>query len=139
LGNQRAILRWDASTKQAKATIPWRNINIKPDHKLIIIDSLTQKQYEPDAYLNMNEEEGSFLFTPVSGKGIYYVYFLPYQLDKRTNYPTATYLKRTDKSMSKDAGAVLASVVRVESVDKFNTNEPMEVIATQKEINQYKK
>lgn len=139
LGNQRAILRWDASTKQAKATIPWRNINIKPDQKLIIIDSLTQKQYEPDAYLNMNEEEGSFVFTPVSGKGIYYVYFLPYQLDKRTNYPTATYLKRTDKSMSKDAGAALASVVRMESVDKFNTNEPMEVIATQKEVDQYKK
>lgn len=139
LGNQRVILRWDASTKQAKAIIPWRNIKVKPDQKLIIIDSLTQKQYEPDSYLNINEEEGSFIFTPVSGKGIYYVYFLPYQLDKRTNYPTATYLKRTDKQLSNDVGAAMATVVRIESVDKFNSNESMEVIATQKEIEQYKK
>lgn len=139
LGNQRAVLQWDASTKQAKAVIPWRNVKVKQDQKLIIVDSLTQKQYEPDAYQNINEEEGAFTFTPVSGKGVYYVYFLPYQLDKRTNYPTATYLKRTDKPVSKDAGGELAKVVRVESVDVFNSNDPMEVIATQKEVDQYKK
>ncbi|MBK1895926.1 glycoside hydrolase domain-containing protein [Chryseobacterium paridis] len=139
LGNQRAVLRWNASSKQAKAVIPWRNIKVNSDQKVIIVDSLTQKQYEPDAYFNVNEEEGSFMFTPMSGKGIYYVYFLPYQLDKRTNYPTATYLKRTDKTLAKDTGASLASIVRIESVDAFNSNDPMEVIATQKEIDQYKK
>ncbi|WP_418123182.1 glycoside hydrolase domain-containing protein [Chryseobacterium sp. PTM-20240506] len=140
LGNQRAVLWWNASSKQAKAVIPWRNINVKADQKMIIIDSLTQKQYEPDAYLNMNEEEGSFVFNPVSGKGIYYVYFLPYKLDERTNYPKATYLKRTNTATAKDVGAVpLASVIRIESVDKFNSNDPMEVIATKKEIAEYMK
>ncbi|ASW76403.1 hypothetical protein CJF12_07015 [Chryseobacterium piperi] len=139
LGNQRAILRWEASTKQAKVTIPWRNIRVKPDQKLIIMDSLTQKQYEPDVYLNTNEEEGSFIFTPVSGKGIYYVYFLPYQLDDRTNYPTATYLKRTVQPITKNSDAASARVLRIESADKFNSNDPMEMIATQKEIDQYKK
>ncbi|WP_228409754.1 glycoside hydrolase domain-containing protein [Chryseobacterium sp. T16E-39] len=138
LGNQRAVLRWEASTKQAKATIPWRNVKVSSDQKLIIIDSLTQKQYEPDTYLNVNEEEGSFIFTPISGKGIYYVYFLPYQLDKRTNYPTASYLKKNDKGTGKEVEMPLANLLKIESVDSFDSNEPMEMIATQKEVDQYK-
>ncbi|MVZ65898.1 hypothetical protein GQF61_08505 [Sphingobacterium sp. DK4209] len=136
LGNQRAVIRVDKDIQLVEANIPWRNRWMTPEQKLIIVDSTTNKQFEPSSYLWINNVSGGITFRPQSGKGIYYIYFLPYELDGRTNYPTASYLKNSSPTpgTEKKTNNSKAKLLRLESVDNFNRNTEMDVIASEKEV-----
>ena len=138
LGNQRAVVKVNNDTKVVQADIPWRNRWVTDNQKIIIVDSASNTSFDPTEYLWQNSISGGITFQPKSGKGIYYIYFLPYELDGRTNYPTATYLKRsnsTSKTASKSKNPK-ASFLRLESVDDFNKNTAMETIASEKEVSE---
>ncbi|WP_231596007.1 glycoside hydrolase domain-containing protein [Sphingobacterium endophyticum] len=137
LGNQRAVLKVEKDDKLVEATIPWRNRWVKADQKIIIVDSATNKSYDPSSYLWINNVSGGISFQPQSGKGIYYIYYLPYELDGRTNYPTATYLKNTSSASNTEIKTKnpKAKFLRLESVDNFNANTAMETIASEQEVN----
>lgn len=70
------------------------------------------------------------LFDPVSGKGTYYIYYLPYELKASENYPQAVYLKKTVSGTSDVKGSEVAKFVRIDAVDRFNENNPMEVLVS---------
>ncbi|HFK5502950.1 TPA: glycoside hydrolase domain-containing protein [Elizabethkingia anophelis] len=139
LGNKRAVVKFEGKSKVAKAIIPWRNPEVKDGQRILVVDSTSQKQYEVSAYLNINREQGEVLFDPVSGKGTYYIYYLPYELKVSENYPQAVYLRKTVSGTSDVKGSEVAKFMRIDAVDRFNENNPMEVLASKNEIDQYLK
>ena len=138
LGTQRAVLMVNGKDKLVKAVIPWRNQHVVPEQQMIVVDSLTNQRIDPSAYVSIRKEEGVILFEAISGPGIYYVYYLPYHLGGRSKYyPDAIYLKRESSSNGEiekaDKIKSAAKVLRFDAVDSFNSNDPMELIATQEE------
>ena len=94
LGNHRVVLVFNGSGKIAKVIIPWRRRDTDPEDKRIIIqDATTSRKITNVKIGTINRETGELYFEPVSGKGIYYVYYLPSKNEGRSNYPKGVYLK----------------------------------------------
>ena len=94
LGNHRVVLQFYNTGKYAKAIIPWRRRDENPQDKRIIIeDAKTQQRILNVKSGTLNREFGEIYFEPVSGPGIYYVYYMPYKNEGRSNYPKGVYLK----------------------------------------------
>ncbi|MDQ2863774.1 MAG: DUF6067 family protein [Bacteroidota bacterium] len=141
LGNHRVVLEFNKPGKYAKAIIAWRRRDDNPQDKRIIIEDAKTKQRILNVKAGtLNREFGEIYFEPVSGKGIYYVYYMPYKNEGRSNYPRGVYLKPDETASSawlselKEGNTVpLATVKEIQSIDSFNTFYPMEIIATKKE------
>jgi len=136
LGTQRAAVMVTSEGKVAEVVIPWRCRKMTPDQQIIVIDAKTGQQISNVKARNVSQVEGTIDFEPTSGKGTYYVYFLPYELKKPVNYPNAVYKKMTNTASS-DWEQILASSPKAsvkidyfESFDALNSLYPMEVIAT---------
>ena len=144
LGNHRAVVMVKDNEPKITISIDWRNRNVRPNQKVYVVDSTTNQLVTNVDEKIMHPEKGVIAFDATSGKGIYYVYYLPYHLGGRSrNYPDAIY-KTTDKLRGKaiDEGELIlskkATVIRLESVDEFNSNDPMEIIATREEVEEMK-
>jgi Family of unknown function (DUF6067) len=141
LGNHRVVLTFNGSGKVAKAIIPWRRRDNNPENKRIIIqDAKTLQKITNVKTGAVNRETGEIYFEPTSGKGTYYVYYMPYKNEGRSNYPRGVYLKpETTASAgwlsaeSSTKNIPVATVKEFQSIDAFNTYYPMEVIATKAE------
>jgi Family of unknown function (DUF6067) len=141
LGNHRVVLVFSGSGRYAKSIIPWRRRDENPQDKRIIIeDAITQQRVTDVKKGTLNREYGEIYFEPVSGRGTYYVYYMPYKNEGGSNYPKGVYLK-PDTTASADwlnglntnSSIPLATVKEIQSIDSFNTFYPMEVIATKAE------
>lgn len=141
LGNHRVVLTFNGTGKAAKVIIPWRRRDNDPGNKRIIIEDAKTKQKITNVKAgNINRESGEVVFEPTSGKGTYFVYYMPYKNEGRSNYPKGVYLKPENTASpawlnSLGAHVPLATVKEFQSVDAFNSFYPMEVIATKKETN----
>jgi len=141
LGNHRVVLTVNTSGKVAKAIISWRRRDIDPENKRVIIQDAKTLQKVTNVKISaINREKGEIYFEPTSGKGTYYVYYMPYKNEGRSNYPKGVYLKPEKTAsaswLSKAASAKnapLATVKEFQSIDAFNAFYPMEVIATKAE------
>ncbi|HLX65617.1 MAG TPA: glycoside hydrolase domain-containing protein, partial [Puia sp.] len=167
LGNQRVVVRYGSgarggshsgvagSARVVRVAIPWRRRDENPERKRIIVqDSATGVRVRNVVVQSVTREEGDILFEPVSGNGVYYIYYLPYRNEGRSNYPRGVYWKPdttaeagwmekakiAGRSAAVGSGGVAekAQVVRFEAIDSFNTRYPMEVIATAKEVSALK-
>jgi hypothetical protein len=144
LGNHRVVLVFNRPGKYAKAIIPWRRRDENPENKRIIIEDAKTKQKILNVKTGtLNRETGEIYFEPISGSGTYYVYYMPYKNEGRSNYPKGVYLKpETTASdewingLTDDSSIPLASVKEIQSIDSFNTFYPMEIIATKRETKQ---
>jgi len=144
LGNHRVVLTFNGTGKIAKVIIPWRRRDIDPQNKRIIIqDAKTLQKITNVKTGDINRETGEIYFEPTSGSGTYYVYYMPYKNEGRSNYPKGVYLK-PENTASADWLSNLASannipssqVKEFQSIDAFNAFYPMEVIATKDETDQ---
>ncbi len=141
LGNHRVVLEFNGNSKIAKAIIPWRRRDNHPELKKIIIeDATTQRRILNVKAANLNREFGEIYFEPVSGTGTYYVYYMPYKNEGRSNYPKGVYLKPDTtaspewlNALNSNSNIPLANVKEIQSIDSFNTFYPMEIIATKDE------
>lgn len=141
LGNHRAVLEFNGSGNIAKAIIPWRRRDNDPEEKRIIVeDAKTHQKVENVKSGTLNREYGKIYFQPVSGKGIYYVYYMPYKNEGHSNYPKGIYLKPENtasaewlNSIDNDKNIPSANVTQFQSINAFNSFYPMEIIATKKE------
>ena len=140
-GNHRAVLQVTASADAVRAHIPWRRRDNDPENKsLIVVDARTGKEISNVARIEINREFGDIAFEPVSGPGIYYVYYLPYVVSGRINYPKVTYPQPANQASSEWLARLkpdkIPSVefVALESVDTFDAFSPMEFIATHSEV-----
>lgn len=151
LGNHRVVLDVAAAADAVRARIPWRRRDANPDQKnLIVIDAQTGARVENVLRVSITREAGDIVFQPTSGRGRYYVYYLPYAMLGRTNYPQVEYPKPEQTARPDwlaryapiaEGGAdprvpalPLARVAAFQSIDDFNSFVPMEVIATAAEM-----
>lgn len=140
LGNQRAVVRVSGEGKTAVALVPWRCRTVTPDQQIIVVDGQTGRQIPNVKTEKIGPEAGTVYFEPVSGKGDYYIYFLPYKLKKPENYPSAIYSKESNTASGEWMNLLTdtslkrrASVRYIESFNALNNLYPMEVIATRAE------
>ena len=140
LGNHRVCVRWNGPGAIAHVHIPWRlRIADPAAHRIIVQDGATGARIMNATTGVLTRESGDVFFEPVSGKGLYYVYYLPYRNEGRSNYPKGVYW-RPDTTASAQWLAALnrptpvnCNAMAFQSIDSFNTWYPMEVIATTKE------
>ena len=149
LGNHRVVLEVAAPADAVRARIPWRRRDTNPEKKnLIVVDAQSGARVANVARVAITREAGDLVFQPTSGKGRYFVYYLPNVGSGRSNYPKIVYPEPEQTAQAdwlakhvapastpQAAGArppVLptARVVEFQSIDELNSFFPMEVIAT---------
>lgn len=140
LGNHRAVVEVSAIGKVAKVTLPWRRQDDAAAKQVFVVDAATNTRISNVEILAADAEKGTIFFEPVSGKGRYYIYYLPYRINRRSNYPTAVYYKREPNAsvalITRAEKPVEAKLLYFESIDAFNSFYPMEVTATKAEVQQ---
>jgi hypothetical protein len=141
LGNHRAIVRVTASAGAVRVRIPWRRRDSAPGKKsLIVVDARSGKEIPNVLPIEINREFGDIAFEPASGPGVYYVYYLPYVVGGRTNYPKITYPEGQNKASAEWLASVKptqlppAEFVELQSIDEFDRFSAMEEIATHDEV-----
>ncbi|RAJ85602.1 hypothetical protein CLV59_102307 [Chitinophaga dinghuensis] len=141
LGNHRVVVTFNGTGNVARVVIPWRRRDENPEAKRIIIqDAKTKGKINNTKTLSINREQGDLVFEPTSGKGEYYIYYLPYKNEGRSNYPKGVYLQPEETASANWSQAIPANlkpnatVKEIEAVDTFNSYFPMEVIATDAEM-----
>ncbi len=149
LGNHRVVLHVSQKSDAAWAHIPWRRRDFHPKNKsIILIDAHTGQQIRNLFRAHINREFGDIIFQPHTIPGDYYVYYIPFEMEGRSNYPTVTYpepIETADswwlKKHRLTVGAQLENlntfpktkIVAFQSIDEFNSFFPMEQIATSQE------
>jgi Tfp pilus assembly protein PilF len=134
LGNIRAVVEVPAACQVAKVLLPWRRSDKDPAAKRIIIeDAATHRPIDRFSADRIDNESGEISFEPASGKGTYYIYYMPYRNEGRSNYPKGVYLTPAPATPVADPTAFNARVTAIQSINAFNSVYPMEVIATAKE------
>jgi len=130
LGNHRAVIRFNGDGKIAKLVIPWRRKDSDAANKRVIFqDAKTSKKILNHSSISINRESASFYFEPVSGKGTYYLYYMPYKNEGRSNYPKGNYLKpeitadpawlEQIKSSVKIQEAIATEIQSIDSLNSF--------------------
>src|SRR3984885_7115833 len=94
LGTHRvAITVADPAKKVAKALIAWRRNDLHPEQKgVIVVDSATNERILNIGFGAISREACILYFEPKPQDSKYFVYYLPYQIDRKSNYPNAKYL-----------------------------------------------
>jgi hypothetical protein len=96
-GNHRAVVRVDAPADAVVVEIPWRRPDQKPEAKdIVVVDAATGLRVADVARISVTRESGTLALRPVTVPGDYFVYYLPFQMTGRTNYPTVEYPKPVD-------------------------------------------
>ena len=138
LGNHRAVVQVNDNASWVKLVLPWRRRDADPQNKRIIIqDAQTNALVSNAVSLYANRESGEIHFKPSSGKGKYFVYYMPYKNEGRSNYPKGVYLKPIANNIVDAPTNGTAQVVSFEAIDSLNSFYPMEVIATAAETKSF--
>jgi hypothetical protein len=70
---------------------------------------------------NLSRESGTVYFEPTSGPGKYYMYYMPYKVKTKSNYPNAIYNKMqntaADAWLAKTANPVNPNLLYLEAVN----------------------
>jgi Family of unknown function (DUF6067) len=139
LGNQRVVVQASGSGLN-KVTIYWRRPDANPDKKRIILqDQKTGALVTKILSGTISGEKAELWFDAVSGVGLYYIYYMPYKNEGRSNYPRGVYLaQRTDTDSTWMNGldknkALKATALEIQSINAFNSLYPMEEVATKQE------
>lgn len=141
LGNHRAVIAVDTNAGAVYVRVPWRRRDEQPEKKdLILVDQATGKRVVNLFKSKITPEYADIFFEPVTGKGLYYLYYLPSRNTGNWWLPTATYQPATDtheagwlKAFNVPAAAdrfPQAKVLRFESVSAEHSFYPMGVPAT---------
>jgi hypothetical protein len=138
LGNHRAVVQVGAAGPVCNVIIPWRRRDDPTNKALIVVDAKANKRIANVKADNLSRESGTIYFEPTSGPGKYYIYYMPYKVTARSNYPQAVYVKMQNtasaKWLSKIGKTISGTLLYLESVNAMNSFYPMEVIATGHEV-----
>ena len=140
LGNHRTAVHFNGPGTVAHVRIPWRLHTPNPaGHRIIVQDGKTGARISNASPVTLTRESGDILFQPVSGKGEYYIYYLPYRNEGHSNYPKGVFWQPDTTAApewlhtAKATIPLNCTVTAIQSIDTFNTFYTMEVIATEKE------
>jgi len=140
-GNHRAVVRFTGEAKAVLAHIPWRRPDANPAGKdVLVVDAATDEVIPDRLVLRNDNEAGDVVFRPRAGSDTYHVYYFPYETTGR-QYPVLTYLPPQDTAdvawrdgIGAAADLPRAQTLAVQSIDRFHSFFPMEVIATGDEV-----
>lgn len=140
LGNHRALVIFKGDGNAAHVLLPWRRKDLNPEKKAIFVtDAKTDTKIANVKIIAAGRESGELIFEPIAGNGSYYIYYMPYKNEGKSNYPKGVYLEPV-QTASKEWLASLdgkklpeAECSEIQSIDEFNSFYPMEVIATKDE------
>ncbi len=147
LGNHRFKIRVNGNPDAVFVKIPWRRADKNPQNKRVVIVNVKDNSHITEFFVQeINNEFGNIVFKPHKNSHTYYVYYLPH---KSTGgyYPKIKYLpplqqkkdkwfaKYTDMKLEKLKKLPTAKVIAGQSIDKFHSFFPMEIIATKAEVN----
>lgn len=143
LGNHRVLANFNGEGNVAKLVIPWRRRDDHPENKKIIVEDAQSGKVVPNVISkNISQASGDIYFEPVSGRGRYYVYYMPYKNEGRANYPKGVYLQPEETASAGWLSGIHydmppnTTVSEIQSINAFNSNFPMEVTATEKETDE---
>jgi hypothetical protein len=149
-GHHRAVVRVEATADAVLAHVPWRRPDHDPETKeVVVIDAATGVRISNVARAALTREAGDIVFQPQTAPGDYFVYYLPFLVTGRTNYPKVEYpgpvdradrewlqrnrLTRDDIATGAWQGLPRAPVLAIQSSSSLDAFTSMEVIATQEE------
>ncbi len=148
LGNHRAVIKINKFASAVQVKLNWRRHDQDVAGKCLIITNANGQKVNNILRIEINRESGTFVFQPINNDLVYYVYYLPWDGKKEIGYFGGRYVKPelkpdqkwVDKNslMEKNIKLLQASFVAFESRTAFDSFYPMEVIATQKEVNAIK-
>ena len=147
LGDQRVVVEVTAGAEAVRVHISWRRHDTNPEGKAVIMADASSGRILSNVYVaDINREYGDIVFQPLTGEGVYYLYYLPFKTTGTWYFPNTEYLRPDTAYDPKwlaatgiqgDKGMIdrlpEARVVSFEAIDEFNSFYPMEVIATRKE------
>lgn len=142
LGNHRAVVDVDTASPAVRVVIAWRRRDPDPAAREVIVTDAAGHRVANVHRGRIAREAGEIWFEPATGRGTYYVYYLPFVMEGRSNYPKVTYPAPSPSPTADAAWAAAiqpskpgseARVVAIEAIDEFNRFDPMEVIATREE------
>jgi hypothetical protein len=150
-GHHRAIVRVDSPADAVLAHIPWRRPDHEPETKeVIVIDAATGLRIVNLARASLTREAGDLVFQPKTAPGDYFVYYLPFLVTGRTNYPKVEYPRPVDRAerewlerngLTREAIAAgawrtlpRAQVVAIQASSALDAFTSMEMIATPQEV-----
>ena len=82
-GNHRAMVEVESDGRVVRATLPWRRADLRVDGKgIIVVDMATGEHVKNVIASEISAERGVLLFEPISGKGEYCIYYMPYNFLK---------------------------------------------------------
>jgi len=138
LGNHRAVVNVPVAGAVCKVIIEWRRRDDPTNKDIIVVDAKTNKHILNVKTENLSRESGTIYFEPTSGAGKYYIYYMPYKVKAGSNYPNAIYNKPQNTAsadwLAKTGNYNKATLSYLESVNAMNSFYPMEVIATNIEV-----
>lgn len=147
LGNHRAIIEVSNTADAVRLNFNWRRHDLNPEKRqLLIVNAKTGDTIHNIQRLIVNQEKCELIFGPVE-KGTYHFYYLPFKPDHEWGYYRYGYLKQETTPDSnwvaklkldnpkKSAKLPLAKCIEIQARKEFDSFYPMEVIATQNEVN----
>lgn len=143
LGNHRVVVEVGDIAEAVSVQVDWRRRDHHPENINVIVTDANLHRIDNVYQKNITREHGDLVFEPASGKGIYYLFYMPYISKGSANYPTVFYQKPklpTDKKwLAKVISQPLNSfpeavVVEMQSINALNSFYPMEVIAKKAEV-----
>lgn len=145
LGNHRLVVDVPYTSHVVEVKVDWRRRDKDAANKVVIITDSTGRQINNIKIKHVDRETGDFVFEPVSGSGIYYVYYMPWSGHKWEGGFQGDYLhhlpKADDAWLKKLAGLTtkghlpLAHNVAIQARTAFDSFYPMEIVAKQSEVN----
>ena len=146
LGNHRASIEIQNTAEVVTLDLFWRRHDTKPERKQFLIISAITGDTIPNIYrYEVNNERCRIAFGPVKKGGIYYFYYLPYEVQKAYGNYGKDYLKPENNSnstwvtknqvnnLSGAAKFPKATIKNIEARSLFDSFYPMEVIPLAKE------
>ncbi|RTE54071.1 hypothetical protein EHW67_09095 [Arenibacter aquaticus] len=149
LGNHRAILEVPNKAEAVKVNFSWRRHDKNPEKRqFVIINSRTGETIKNIHRIEINNEKCELVFGPAE-KGEHLFYYLPYKPDPEWGYYKYGYLEQekspdllwvTDNKLSNAKRLrklPKATCKEIQSRTDFDSFYPMEVVATQEELEEF--
>ncbi|MFI5162211.1 MAG: glycoside hydrolase domain-containing protein, partial [Sphingobacteriales bacterium] len=143
LGNQRVVLSipgWNGSAVFVMARFDWRRSDQHPEKKQIILIDASTNQRILNVTASITRDSCFLMFQPTLS-GRYYLYYMPYKVDRKSNYPNVKYLKPEQTASAEwlklipfSSTIIFAHADSIQSINAFNSPYPMEVIAKASEV-----
>jgi hypothetical protein len=145
-GNHRFEIKTSPGDTLVQVILPWRRHDAKPETKDVVITiAESGEEITAKRIIQTNREEGHIIFKADPNIQSYFAYYLPHE-STGGYYPKVAYLTIDEAHVAPDLASLdeqqiaalpFAEVLSAQSIDEFHSFYPMEVIATQAEVDSF--